>query len=190
MDETAYAAWQADIAAAIRVATIPGGSFFYNHKLRSRDGRSIHPLHITDGFAGWTLRQELIWHKQGAYQFNARMFAPNDERIIWLYRDDGAHKWNQEAASWLSVWHLPNAINATEHAGHPCEFPDTIPRRCIAATTDVGDLVLDPFMGSGSTLRAAKDLGRKSVGIEIEERYCEIAAKRLAQEVLDFGGVA
>lgn len=69
---------------------------------------------------------------------------------------------------------------------HPAPFPVGLPAEFIAAYSDPGEIILDPFMGSGTTLRAAKDLGRKAIGIEIEERYCEIAAKRLAQEVLPF----
>lgn len=73
---------------------------------------------------------------------------------------------------------------------HPTQKPLATAQTPMMFSTEPGDMVLDPFMGSGTTLRAAKDLGRKAIGIEIEERYCEIAAKRLSQEVLDFGGVA
>jgi DNA modification methylase len=68
---------------------------------------------------------------------------------------------------------------------HPCPKPLPSWRKVLMRLSpDDSDVILDPFMGSGTTLRAAKDLGRKAIGIEIEERYCEIAAKRLAQEVL------
>jgi site-specific DNA-methyltransferase (adenine-specific) len=65
---------------------------------------------------------------------------------------------------------------------HPTEKPISLMKWCILQAKKA-DTILDPFMGSGTTLRAAKDLGRKAVGIEIEERYCEIAVKRLSQEV-------
>jgi site-specific DNA-methyltransferase (adenine-specific) len=68
---------------------------------------------------------------------------------------------------------------------HPSQKPVELFRWCISLSAKIG-MVLDPFMGSGTTLRAAKDLGRKAIGIEIEERYCEIAAKRMAQEVLAY----
>lgn len=66
---------------------------------------------------------------------------------------------------------------------HPTQKPLELMRWCIALSSTTG-VVLDPFMGSGTTLRAAKDLGRKAIGIEREESYCEIAAKRMAQESL------
>lgn len=67
---------------------------------------------------------------------------------------------------------------------HPTVKPVALMARLIGWSTDVGELVLDPFMGSGPTLRAAKDTGRRAIGIELEERYCEIAANRLRQGVL------
>ncbi len=68
--------------------------------------------------------------------------------------------------------------------GHPGYTPQPIMTRLTSLLSIEGETILDPFMGSGTTLRAAKDLGRFAVGIEIEEKYCEIAAKRMAQGVL------
>jgi site-specific DNA-methyltransferase (adenine-specific) len=67
---------------------------------------------------------------------------------------------------------------------HPATFPYSLASGHIQSWSNKGDMILDPFMGSGTTLRAAKDLGRKAIGIELSERYCEIAVERLQQEVL------
>jgi DNA modification methylase len=86
--------------------------------------------------------------------------------------------------------HRPDSFSTTESAedwGHPCAKPTGTARFLVTKASLPCQTILDPFMGSGTTLRAAKDLGRKAIGIEIEERYCEIAAKRLAQQVLEFG---
>ena len=72
---------------------------------------------------------------------------------------------------------------------HPTQKPVDLMAWCINHAPKA-DTILDPFMGSGTTLVAAKQLGRRAVGIEIEEKYCAIAVQRLAQEVMDFGGAA
>lgn len=83
---------------------------------------------------------------------------------------------------------IPSKVGSHKPTGHPAEKPE----RLIARLLDIsglapGSVVLDPFLGSGTTAKAAKDAGIRSVGIEAEERYCEIAARRLAQGVLDLG---
>ncbi len=70
--------------------------------------------------------------------------------------------------------------------GHPCAKPVAWAAWLIKRACRASSVILDPFMGSGTTLRAAKDLGHQAIGIEIEERYCEIAARRMAQEVFQF----
>jgi site-specific DNA-methyltransferase (adenine-specific) len=78
-----------------------------------------------------------------------------------------------------------NAGNDNPPKGHPCPKPLPPWRKILLRVSpDATDTIIDPFMGSGTTLRAAKDLNRRAIGIDVSEAYCEIAAKRLAQEVL------
>ena len=82
------------------------------------------------------------------------------------------------------VAQVPNGRMMNERAdknGHPCPKPLKAWKWLLNKSMLEGETVLDPFMGSGTTLRAAKDLNRKAIGIEIEERYCEIAANRMSQ---------
>ena len=93
----------------------------------------------------------------------------------------GKRPWfgGQHPDRWIGL--TPNRLGKAEH---PSEKPESCMGQIVSALSPRDGTILDPFMGSGTTLVAAKGRGRRAVGIEIEERYCEIAAKRLAQEVL------
>ena len=85
-----------------------------------------------------------------------------------------------------SAWALNDSVAKIKNHHHPCPKPLKFTKWELTKGSLEGDCVLDPFMGSGRTLVAAKQLGRKAIGIEIEEKYCEIAVKRLSQEVMQF----
>jgi site-specific DNA-methyltransferase (adenine-specific) len=107
--------------------------------------------------------------------------------LLWDKQIDGLNFGECEVC-WTTERFAPRifrhrAVGIDGGKQHPTQKPIALMRWCIEKAGDP-QTILDPFMGSGTTLRAAKDLGRKAIGIEIEEKYCEIAVKRLAQEVL------
>lgn len=133
--------------------------------------------------SGWTIRHLGVWYKPNGSGVSGHGLARRWEPWLWIARDGAKRKgeWNA----------LPDCIDVSrvmahmhEDEGHPTQKPLELIRRLLRFTSSHGDLILDPFLGSGTTLRAAKDLGRRGLGIELEEKYCAIAAQRLAQAVL------
>ena len=111
------------------------------------------------------------------------------ELIVLLYKDSwkkisGSRINNierDEFISWTNgVWTFKG--ESKRKIGHPAPFPVELPKRCIKLFSYVGDTVLDPFMGSGSTVIAAKQNNRIGIGIDFEEEYCELAKQRILKE--------
>lgn len=93
---------------------------------------------------------------------------------------------SNEFKAWTrNVWNIP--VSAERGLDHPCMFPAELPRRLIKLYSYVGELVVDPFCGSGTTLRVAKDLGRWAIGVDISRRYCAMSANRCRQQLLFVG---
>lgn len=171
-----YEAWQRDILTLCYSQLTEEGAIYYNHKPRAQSCEVWLPTSLNPGLP---LRQIVIWQRAGGINFAPTHYVPTHEWIMILAKP--AFRLRDKGASGVGdVWYVPQE-SGTEH---PAPFPIGLPLRAME-TTKPG-LVVDPFSGSGTTLRAAKETGRPAIGIEIEERYCEIAAKRLSQEVLSF----
>jgi len=112
----------------------------------------------------------LIWDKIN------RQFSSADAELAWTNLDRPVRAFNYASCQL-----------ATEGKFHPTQKPLPLMQWCLGFTAGV---VADPFAGAGTTLIAARNLGRKAIGVEIEERYCELIASRLTQGCLDFGEVS
>lgn len=124
----------------------------------------------------------LVWIKKPDHLFGTFL---SDCELAWMKGGYGVYALRKN---------FPPPSRMAEALGrvaHPSQKPVGLMKWCIEKVkVPEGGLVLDPYMGSGTTLRAAKDLGLRAIGVETEERYCEIAVKRLAQGAFDFGGAA
>jgi site-specific DNA-methyltransferase (adenine-specific) len=176
MPQDEYDAWQRHVIRLCWDAIADDGAIFYNHRPRVEHGLLRLPLGLDFGVP---LRQLITVDRGTGIDVNLRQFCSAYEWIAVLAKP-GFKLVNHAASGMSDMWRLGME---REDLGHPAPFPASLPKKALLATG--ARTVIDPFCGSGSTLRAALDLGRRAVGIELEERFCEIARRRLAQGVLD-----
>lgn len=163
-----YVAWQRDCLSAMFRLLTDDGVIFYNHKWRVQNGLLQDRQDIV---AGFPVRQIIIWKRAGGINFNAGYFLPTYEVIYMICKPN--FKLSTGANKMGDVWEIPQ-VKGNEH---PAPFPIELAQRCIESSPN--GLVLDPFMGSGTTAIAANGLGRQWVGIELSEEYCTLAASRI-----------
>ncbi len=171
--EEEYQGWIRSIVAACIERC--DGLVWVNHKVRYRDGVAVHPVR----FLPFPIYSEVIWDRGGGMALNCKRYAPSHESM-WAF---GTPKyWDRSLDTKMSVWQIAPTRNFD---GHPCPYPVEFAARPIHSSCPVGGYVLDPFTGSGTTGIAAIGLDRQFIGIEIDETYCEIAAKRLRRAEAD-----
>jgi modification methylase len=147
------------------------GAIFYNHKPRPQKTGLLLPLQYGSHLP---LRQIVTWQRSGGINFTNTHYLPTFEWIMIFAKENFrlAPKGNKKT----DVWSFPQEFNNP----HPAPFPVLLPLNILESTT--AQTILDPYLGSGTTAVACERLNRHWIGIEISEKYCEIAAKRIENE--------
>ena len=168
MPHKEYAKWQREVLAEVMRILKPDGAFFYNHKWRVQAGLIQDRQDIVKGFP---VRQIIIWQRAGGINFNRGYFLPTYEVIYMIAKPD--FKLIPKANAVGDIWIFPQEMNNR----HPAPFPVTLVDRIISSTK--AKVVIDPFMGSGTTALSARKLQRDFIGIDMAKEYCNLAKERL-----------
>lgn len=125
-----------------------------------------------------------VWVKKNATpQISGDRPAQGWEAISYLHRSDRKAVWNGGGHHGNYVTNIPQST------GHPTPKPLSMLSSFVERFSNPNEIIFDPFAGGGTTLLAARNLGRKVIGVEMQEEYCELIANRLSQEAFDFGGI-
>ncbi|MGN1239753.1 MAG: DNA-methyltransferase [Paludibacteraceae bacterium] len=173
MPHDEYAQWQHKVLLELLRVIKDDGAIFYNHKWRVQAGLIQDRRDIVYDVP---LRQIIIWRRKGGINFNDGYFLPTYEVIYLIAKKD--FKLAPHANRYGDVWD----IMQEQRNDHPAPFPVELIDRIISSTT--AQLILDPFMGSGTTAVVAAGLGRNFIGIEKSAKYCESAMQRLEKNKL------
>jgi modification methylase len=163
-----YVKWQRECLMEMVRLLRNDGAIFYNHKWRVQKGLLQDRQDIVEGFP---VRQIIIWQRKGGINFNPGYFLPTYEVIYLIAKPN--FKLAPRANTYTDVWIFNQEMNNP----HPAPFPVDLIERIITSTT--AQIVLDPFMGSGTTAVAARNQGIDYIGIDIFQKYCNMANKRI-----------
>lgn len=142
--------------------------------------------------SGLNHRGLIYWRKSNPTPAFRMLYVRAVEMIVWQVKTENARK---QPWTWNASGYRPNVydgpvlsgytvVNGAEPRVHPTQKPLWLMRSLLAVHSSADSLIVDPYMGSGTTLHAAKSMGRRCIGIELDERWCEHAARRCSQEVL------
>jgi site-specific DNA-methyltransferase (adenine-specific) len=190
---------------AVSVPEVPGPGGHHSGRTTKRRVLLAHLWATALGAAGMELVDQVAWSSLrgsgtawGSWQSPAAPNLRGDYEVLtiacrhgWERRPpSGAEGWRDTLGGWPALCSTVWQIAPARRDGHPAPMPVEVARRAIRLSTWPGEIVLDPFAGSGTTLLAARQLGRQAIGIERSEAYCALAVERLSQTALDFGGAA
>jgi len=175
---------------------VENGSIWINIKNRYSNGEVIPPFWINQYFEEMFLKNIIIWNFDWGGASRKR-FSSRYEFIFWYTKKRKDYTFNLEDVKIPSVNYRPKRYNSLkknptnvwkipmvsgnflERTDHPAQYPEKLIERIILVGSDEGEIILDPFIGSGTTAVVAKKLGRDYIGYEIEEDYIKMAEKRL-----------
>jgi len=143
------------------------GSIFYNHIDILFNHQTIHPSFVY----GFPLKQIIVWNRRNTPKLDDSYFFPINEYIFWIKKTQSSipNFYKKESIYKKNIWN----INPDKKNNHPAPFPIELAGNCILSTTKENDLIFDPFMGSGTTAKAAVKLKRNYIGCELNKKYID-----------------
>lgn len=177
LSEKDYHQWMIDILNEMYRIIKPDGSIFFNHKAR----RHKNKLHLPTDFiskSNLDVYQLIIWNRLSSPNIRKDVLLPCTEHIYWLTKSKPkVFKENIGKEYQSEVW----TINPDRNSKHPAPFPQRLVENCILLTTEENDVVLDPFLGSGTSAIISKKLNREFIGIEIDQKYLDLSNELLTK---------
>lgn len=175
LPEEEYEKWMVLILDEMFRIIRENGSIFFNHKPRRHQNKVYLPTEFISK-SKLNLYQLIIWNRLSSPNVRKDHLLPTTEHVYWLTKGKPkVFKENIEKEFQSEVW----TISPERGSDHPAPFPQKLVENCILLTTNENDLVMDPFLGSGTSAVVSKRLNRKFIGIEIDEKYLYITKKRI-----------